>query len=821
MIIQDKYQPARLGREILNTERRIQNGVSSCTPYPTSLFIIRCSVLEIIKSGSCTQSYMFKRVFIIILSLILNLNLHATILTVKQDGTGDYTQIQQAIDAAANGDTVLVWPGTYVENLYVENKNLTIGSLTLTTGDLAYLQQTIIDGNQTGSCFEIRNCQAGINVNGFTMESGSGSYCGGICGSGMYVRNTTLELYNCLIQNNKVTAYGGGIYCHTSDAFLSNVTVRNNYAYDRGGGIMLLSSSLEFDTVNRCNIYLNYASVGTDIYKLAIGGPPLHVVVDTFTVSNPDYYYLHSAGSMELPQDDITYSINAAKIATSYQDLYVATEGDNSNSGTTPDEPLKDISFALLKAASDSISPDTIHVANGMYSLSGGEKFPLSLKRDVSIRGTHRDSTILDAENQIFLLNGIIFADNYKISNLTLRNGNGDTISPYEFGGVMINVNRNSMFENILFSRNRGQGEGGGRIGSSNNFMLKNVEFNHNIGGGAIRTGQIQAVSPDPDTVRFEGCRIINNIPDYGMEYAAGGGVGVIGQSTHPLYNTTIFYNCLFIQNHLRDINNGYGANAVGTLDNANVYVVNCTLADNTSDNPEAKAIGVTYGSDVHVYNSIVYNNEFGPAYMFTLNGDFGEGHLSIYNSLIEGGEAAIDIASAYNYLNYSPTNIDTDPLFTGIGENPYQIDYSSPCIDAGTLELPSFIHLPETDLAGNPRIYGASIDMGAYEWNPTVGSNQIIIPEKEKILMVAPNPFSTDTRIMVKTNTACHMQLAIYNNSGQRVKVLMDGTSLAGSSIIHWHGEDEYNRSLPAGIYHVVFVVDGKEVEEMGVVKR
>ncbi|MCF8349226.1 MAG: T9SS type A sorting domain-containing protein, partial [Bacteroidales bacterium] len=173
------------------------------------------------------------------------------------------------------------------------------------------------------------------------------------------------------------------------------------------------------------------------------------------------------------------------------------------------------------------------------------------------------------------------------------------------------------------------------------------------------------------------------------------------------------------------------------------------------------------------------------------------------------------------NYLNYSPTNIDADPLFTGIGENPYQIDYSSPCIDAGTLELPSFIHLPETDLAGNPRIYGASIDMGAYEWNPTVGSNQIIIPEKEKILMVAPNPFSTDTRIMVKTYTACHMQLAIYNNSGQRVKVLMDGTSLAGTSKIHWHGEDEYNRSLPSGIYHVMLVVDGNEVEEVGVVKR
>jgi len=58
------------------------------------------------------------------------------------------------------------------------------------------------------------------------------------------------------------------------------------------------------------------------------------------------------------------------------------------------------------------------------------------------------------------------------------------------------------------------------------------------------------------------------------------------------------------------------------------------------------------------------------------------------------------------------------DPQFPGcLGkwEHPYQIADGSPCIDAGTLaNLPDFIQLPETDLAGNPRIVGDSIDMGA-----------------------------------------------------------------------------------------------------------
>jgi len=64
------------------------------------------------------------------------------IITVKQDSTGDYTTIQAAVDASVNGDTVLVWPGTYYENVVIEEKNITLGGLTLTKGDVGYINQT-------------------------------------------------------------------------------------------------------------------------------------------------------------------------------------------------------------------------------------------------------------------------------------------------------------------------------------------------------------------------------------------------------------------------------------------------------------------------------------------------------------------------------------------------------------------------------------------------------------------------------------------------------------------------------------------------------
>ena len=68
------------------------------------------------------------------LFLFFSLNVMSQIITVKQDGTGNYTTIQEAINFSINGDTVLVWPGTYFENIDFLEKSICLGGLAMTTG---------------------------------------------------------------------------------------------------------------------------------------------------------------------------------------------------------------------------------------------------------------------------------------------------------------------------------------------------------------------------------------------------------------------------------------------------------------------------------------------------------------------------------------------------------------------------------------------------------------------------------------------------------------------------------------------------------------
>jgi predicted outer membrane repeat protein len=147
----------------------------------------------------------------------------------------DYATIQEGINTASDGDTVLVKAGSYVENINFNGKNIVIGSLTLITGDPSHISQTVIDGNQSGSVITFGNGEdstvvlCGVTItNGATATNGGGINC--FNGS-----KPTLE--KVTICRNSAQDYGGGIYCSFNcNPCLVNVIIIGNTAF-HGGGI--------------------------------------------------------------------------------------------------------------------------------------------------------------------------------------------------------------------------------------------------------------------------------------------------------------------------------------------------------------------------------------------------------------------------------------------------------------------------------------------------------------------------------------------------------------------------------------------------------
>jgi parallel beta-helix repeat protein/predicted outer membrane repeat protein len=163
----------------------------------------------------------------------------------------DYLTIQQGIDASTDGDTVLVQPGTYIENINFNGHNIVLGSLYLTTGDTSYISQTTIDGDSSGTVMTLISGEnANAIISGLSIQNGYALNGGGIvCGNG-----SSPLIENDRITHNYADDNGGGIYCFAnSNPHVSGNLIDSNYvASDEishgGGGIAFFDSSPRIDS---------------------------------------------------------------------------------------------------------------------------------------------------------------------------------------------------------------------------------------------------------------------------------------------------------------------------------------------------------------------------------------------------------------------------------------------------------------------------------------------------------------------------------------------------------------------------------------------
>jgi hypothetical protein len=759
---------------------------------------------------------------------------HAAIITVKTDGTGNFTSIQQAYLAAASGDTILVYSGTYYENLdlNIPGKNITIASLYLTTQDASFILNTIINGSQSGSCIAVRETgQALVVFIGFTITNGSG-FPPTSTGGGVYLNNSNCIISYCLIQENRSYS-GGGIYARSSELSLKGSTIRCNHAYLAGGGIQLsLNSTITFDAINRNNIYLNHASRSTDFHKTH-PTPPVNFIVDTFTIQNPDIHFIGSIDNIGNTVSDIILDISNAKIEPVMGDLYVdPINGADSYTGLTPSDALKTISFAYKKVIPDTLNINNIYLANGIYShTANSEKFPLNLRSYVNLIGQNRDSTILDAESMIYHVRGNNLTRKYSLSNLSLINGSGLNQLPYKYrSGISLTFNNDVVLSNLLINNCLGV-YGHLSIVHSDSIFLNAIQISYNQ-GGAAGIGYSWSGMP-PGTFRIENMIIDNNNPDYSMGFGSGGGLSISGRLSLPHSYSGRILN-LQITNNVHEPDPEWGprmAVALSLMNNVNVDIVNASIGHNTLIGNEGYAAKLIEGASLSLYNSVFYYDSL---YEIALGDHNLPVTANIAYSNIEGGKDQIYNWNNAHTLNWLEGNIDMDPLWVGSGDFPYQLQWNSPCINAGTpmfedgmqppyikLEAGKIVlykidgdtlHLPSHDLAGKPRIRGGRIDMGAYEFQDTVNLvRNNPWQQQDNKLHIYPNPFSAHTFISFKTKTPGDIVAVVSDMNGRHIKTLMDARTSGGEYSITWKGDDNNGNAVPKGTYIINVSLNGQ----------
>lgn len=172
----------------------------------------------------------------------------------------DFPHIQDAIDTAANYDTIVIENGIYQDardiNLDFKGKAITVRS---ENGP----ESSIIHAANNGRGFYFHNGEGNDSiVDGFTITGGIADYGGAI-----ECENSSPTISNCIITNNSAEFDGGGIDCWNASPIIVNCIINSNIADRDGAGIECYQSS---PTINNCLIMQGFAmgsGGGIDCYN--------------------------------------------------------------------------------------------------------------------------------------------------------------------------------------------------------------------------------------------------------------------------------------------------------------------------------------------------------------------------------------------------------------------------------------------------------------------------------------------------------------------------------------------------------------------------
>ncbi len=404
---------------------------------------------------------------------------------------------------------------------------------------------------------------------------------------------------------------------------------------------------------------------------------------------------------------------------------------------------------------SGDIDGDATLANNSYHVVTGNNTYATSILDGFTISGGNADGG--QHGGGIYCSSGYPVLSNLIISN----NSTGD------LGGGMYNVLGNPTLTNVTFTGNASGNRGGGLYTERGAPSLINCTFtgNNAIDGAGVSNGN--GTYPGTSNALFTNVIFKNNT-------ASHFGGGMYSEYGNPVFNDVLFY-----QNSA-----GSGGGIYHTEGSSSLANVTFSKNSASSSLPSGGGGGIfDWLSSLTLKNVILWGNSGSPLY----NGEVFNGMSStvtLYNTLIQDGIAA---HGGFGLLDFnggvdadSGGNVYVDPLFVNAGTGDVRLSAGSPAIDSGNNAAITTV----TDLGGNPRIVGARVDIGAYEYQSATSSYSSAISRSDSL-----SQFGTTKVELEFTGIAPGRSVLVFSNqyATSPDSVTFAGPAPAHFSPFHW----------------------------------